>query len=238
MAKRLALCCGLFLLVCALAAAGDIAQFVDLGFSPDSKYFMFAQYGVQESDSHPYAEAFIVDVKANSFVPQGTRKASYSRPLEPGANPIGALATLLGDLAAQKKQYKIDRLETGRILYLLVNGASASNTLEFRDFQAGRKYKVDLLQPSTEGMQGVGASFHLVISIEENSGKLLTFTAGDPTFVRKGVRAYHISQVILAPDASSLVFVIQREEQDTKGNNVRYMVETVKVDSDPRPRAS
>jgi predicted secreted protein len=229
MAKRLALCCGLFVLACTLAAAGDIAQFVDLGFSPDSKYFMFAQYGVQESDSHPYAEAFIVDVKANAFVPQGARKASYSQPVEPGVSPIGALVTLVGDLSAQKKQYKIDHLVTGRILYLLVDGAAASNTLEFRDFQNERKYKIDLLQPSTEGLQGAGSSFHLVISVEESSGKVLTFTAGDPTFVRKGVRAYHISQVILAPDSHSLVFVIQREEQDTNGNNIRYMVETVKV---------
>ena len=43
------------------------------------------------------------------------------------------------------------------------------------------------------------------------------------------MKAYHIKQIILAPDGNSLVFLIQKEEQDTNGDNVRYMVETVSV---------
>ena len=43
------------------------------------------------------------------------------------------------------------------------------------------------------------------------------------------MKAYHIKQIILAPDGSSLVFLIQKEEQDTHGNNIRYLVETVRV---------
>ena len=43
------------------------------------------------------------------------------------------------------------------------------------------------------------------------------------------MKAYHIKQIILAPDGSSLVFLVQKEEQDTQGNNVRYMIETVRV---------
>jgi predicted secreted protein len=38
-----------------------------------------------------------------------------------------------------------------------------------------------------------------------------------------------VRQILLAPDGNSLVFVIQRDEQDTKGNNIRYMVETVRT---------
>ena len=32
-----------------------------------------------------------------------------------------------------------------------------------------------------------------------------------------GVKAYHIKEIILAPDNASLVFLIQKEEQDTRG---------------------
>jgi hypothetical protein len=38
-----------------------------------------------------------------------------------------------------------------------------------------------------------------------------------------------MKQIVLAPDGSSLVFVVQKEEQDTQGVNIRYMVETLKV---------
>ena len=42
------------------------------------------------------------------------------------------------------------------------------------------------------------------------------------------MKAYHIKQIILAPDGASLVFIVQKEEQDTRGSNIRYMVETVR----------
>ena len=55
MAKRVTLFWALFLLAALGASAGDIAQFVNLGFSADSKYFMFGQYGVSETTSSPFA---------------------------------------------------------------------------------------------------------------------------------------------------------------------------------------
>jgi predicted secreted protein len=43
------------------------------------------------------------------------------------------------------------------------------------------------------------------------------------------VKAYRVKQVILGPDGAALVFVIQRDEADAAGVNVRYMVETVRL---------
>ncbi len=43
------------------------------------------------------------------------------------------------------------------------------------------------------------------------------------------MKAYHVKQIILAPDGVSLVFLVQKEEQDTNGYNIRYMVETVRA---------
>ena len=51
-----------FVAVCGLLLAGDFATFQNLGFSADSKYFMFAQYGAVEKTALPYAELFVVDV--------------------------------------------------------------------------------------------------------------------------------------------------------------------------------
>ena len=222
MAKRVTLIGVLFLLVALAASAGDMAQFVNLGFSADSKYFMFGQYGVSEKTLAPYAETFVVDVAKNAFTAQGVRKVAYTRAAEPGTSGLGALLTVLGDALPQTRQYGIDHMLPGRLLYILVDGVPAEELLEFRDFQTGRSYAVRLIRSGT-------TSFHISASVTEKNGTVREITAGDPAIQRPGVKSYLVRQILLAPDGNSLVFVIQRDEQDTKGSNIRYMVETVRI---------
>jgi len=225
MSKRLALVWVLFLLAALAASAGDVAQFVNLGFSKDARYFMFGQFGIAEKDSTPWADTFIVDVPANAFASKGTKRFSGALPVDPGANGLGALLNALSDGLPRTKQLHIDHLATGRLLYVLLDGAQAADTLEFRDFQSGKSYKIALTQTAASG----GASFSISIAITEKDGTTRSLAAGDPSFKRSGVRAYHIKQIILAPDGGSLVFIVQKEEQDTRGSNIRYMVETVRA---------
>jgi predicted secreted protein len=228
MAKRLTLIGVLLLLGTFAASAGDIAQFVNLGFSADSKHFMFGQYGILEKSSCPWAETYIVEVASNSFAPRGTRKVAATVPVDPGASGLGALLNALAESLPQTKHFRIDHLLTGRLLYVLVDGEPASDALEFRDFPTGRAYTIRLEQSGGNG-NGGDASFHLSIAIEEKGGKTRTLTAGDPSYKRPGVKAYHIKQIVLAPDNSSLIFLIQKEERDSRGSNIRYMVEAVRV---------
>jgi len=223
MSRRLALVWALILLAAGVASAGDVAQFVNLGFSKDGKYFMFGQYGVGEKDSAAWADTYIVDVRANAFAPQGTQRVTGAQPVDPGSNGLGALLNALAVSLPRTKQLRIDHLSTGRLLYVLMDGAQAADSLEFRDFQTGRSYAVTLSQKApSDG----GASFSITVTVTEKDGASRSFTAGDPSYARTGVHAYHIKQIILAPDGASLVFVVQKEEQDTHGANVRYMVET------------
>jgi predicted secreted protein len=202
--------------------------FVNLGFSSDSKYFMFGQYGILEKNSTPWADSYIVDVRANAYAPRGSNRFSSAQPVEPGASAVGALLNTLNETTAQK-QYRIDHLLTGRLLYVLIDGQQAAETLEFRDFPSGRSYKVGLIQGTGTNDSYPSSSFSLAISIVEKDGKTRTLTAGNSSYRRWGVKAYHIKQIILAPDGKSLVFLIQKEEHDTHGSNIRYMVETVRV---------
>ena len=222
MAKRVTLIGVLFLLVALAASAGDMAQFVNLGFSADSKYFMFGQYGTSEKTLAPYAETFVVDVAKNAFTAQGVRKVAYTRAAEPGTSGLGALLTVLGDALPQTRQYGIDHMLPGRLLYILVDGVPAEELLEFRDFQTGRSYAVRLIRSGT-------TSFHISARVTEKNGTAREIIAGDPAIQRPGVKSYLVRQILLAPDGNSLVFVIQRDEQDTKGSNIRYMVETVRI---------
>lgn len=218
------------ILLAAVAAwSGDVAQFDNLGFSSDGRYFMFGQHGILEKTSYPYAELYIVDVPANAFAPQGTKKVSYATAVEPGATGLGALLNALGDMAAQKRQFRIDHLVTGRLLYLLVDGANPAETLEFRDFQAGTTYAMTLVQTAGTKDGGPAAAFHLKITVTGRDGTTKNYTVGSPNLLRAGVKAYRVKQVLLGPDGAALVVVIQRDEADGQGVNIRYMVETVRL---------
>jgi len=208
--------------------AGDIATFQNLGFSPDANTMMFAQYGVSQKSSFPYAEVYVVDVPSNRFVPGGVRTATYKNAVEPGQSGLGALFALLGEAGELVRKHRIDHTLTGRLVYILLNGEEPKHDLEFRDFQTGLRYRITLIQQSRGSGSAVEASFHLQVSIEKSGGGTTTHTVGLPDYWRKGVKRYRIKQVTLAPDNRSLVFVIEREEIDNGGDNIRYMVETLR----------
>ena len=146
MSKRLALVWVLFLLAALAASAGDVAQFVNLGFSKDARYFMFGQFGIAEKSSAAWADTFIVDVPANAYAFKGTRRFVGAQPVEPGGNGLGALLNALSEGLPRTNQFRIDHLATGRLLYVLLDGAQAPDSLEFRDFQSGRSYTIALTQ--------------------------------------------------------------------------------------------
>lgn len=50
------------------ALAADGAAFNPIGYSPDSRYFAFEQYGVQDGSGFPYWDVFVIDLRANEWV--------------------------------------------------------------------------------------------------------------------------------------------------------------------------
>lgn len=216
----------LFLGVGGLAVAGDSAKFQNLGFSEDSRYFMFAQYGASEGSGLPYAEAYTVDVRNNRFVSGGTLKSSSPVAIEPGNDGQGALFNLMEQILPLKKRYGIDHARSGRLVYILLDGVEPQAEVEFRDFGTGRRYRITLNQASAGSGAQIKSSFHLLVAVTEASGSVSNHTVGLPEHWRSGVRRYRIKQVLLAPDDRSVVVVIEREEQDGTGANIRFMVET------------
>ncbi len=229
--KRSALVVCILLSVGLAVWAGDIATFQNLGFSPNSRYLMFGQYGITDAASSPYADVFIVDIPGNSFVPNGVHSTAPKRVAEPFNNGIGALFTLLRDTTALVRKHAIDHYTTGRPLYILLDGNEPKKTLEFRDFESGAKYTVTLFQSASGSGENVSSSFHIYMTRAKGSSTR-SYTIGRPSYSRKGVKRYTIRQVLIAPDDRSLVFVIEKEEYNGSpaGYSVRYMVETVRLD--------
>ena len=223
--KRIILITALLFLSCSLFA-GDIAAFVDLGFSSDSKYFMFAQYGVNDK-SLPYADIFTVNVADNRFVQGGVLQEEYTIPITPGQEGFGALITLMrkGDDIAVT--YGINHMRTGRLVYILLNGEEPQDIIQFRDFQTGNNYSITLRQSSYGEGKNVSSSFFINATVERSSGKVANYTVGLPDYKRKQVKEYVIRKILVSPRDDALIFVIEKIEVGLSGSNVRYMVETL-----------
>jgi len=208
--------------------AGDLASFINLGFSEDSRYFMFAQYGMDGETSFPYSELYTVDVHTNQYVPGGVVKETFTTSPQIGQDGTGAMLSLFLDAKDEIEELDISPLLTGRLVYLLVNGAEPKSQISFRDFRHGSHYQVTLNQEQFGADDDLSAAFHINLSVTDSEGNIDTYTIGLPNYKRSGVRQYKIRRVFFSPDETSLVFVIEKEENDETGAiNIRYMVETV-----------
>ncbi len=202
--------------------AGDIANFINIGFSEDSRYYMFAQYGV--SDTAVYSEIYTVDVNKNSFIKTGINKKEYpvsSYPMDDGS---GAFYKGLVELSSQVQKNRVDPLLKGRCLYVNINGEPVLD-LEFRDFKTGKTYKINLLQSVSES-NGPESSFGLKILAENPGEPSKAYSAGSPSIKRAGVKGYSIKSIYLTPDEKSMVLVIAKSVADKDSVSVRYMIES------------
>jgi predicted secreted protein len=210
-------------------AAGDVASYVNLGFSINSRYFLFGYYGIDDASSQPYSELYLVDVHKNGFVPGGRMRGAYPVEVQAGQDGSGALFTLFSRNVEKIREYGIDHLRSGRVVYLLVNGAEPKSHIEFRDFQRKSTVSVDLLQSLQGSGRNIRSSFHLKLKVSDAAGSAREYTVGLPDYYREGVKSYRIKQVFYSPDEESLVFVLEKEELDGDGSDIRYMVETVRI---------
>jgi predicted secreted protein len=211
--------------------AGDVANFVNLGFSDDAETFMFGQYGIDSESSTPFAELYAVDVDENVFTDDGVRRARYTVDLVPGMDGSGALYTLLGESAELVDRYDINHLRPGRIVYLLVDGEEPKSSIEFRDFNTGNRFRVQLIQDRRGSGEDASAAFHIELRVTFSDGRVRERTIGLPDFYREGVSQYRISHVYLGPREDSVVLVVQKETLLESGKTVRYMVETAAIGS-------
>ncbi len=222
MTRRLTLTV-ILLTVTGFLSAGDIATFENLGFSKDSRIFLFGQYGLEADEAQPFAEIYAVDVTGNRFLSNGVFSLSSDEPLSLGQTGRGALYALLGDAQPLIAGRSIDHLQTGRPIYIRVSNNSSQDRVTFRDFNTDRRYDVRIIQEQRGAQETVSAAFHLEVSITQASGATRSFEVGRPGFFRDGVERYQITQILLGPDESALVMVIERIAAD---GSVRYMVET------------
>lgn len=74
---------GVVLAAAALAAppavAGDYASYQPIGFSSDGNVFAFEEYGVEDGSGFPYSTIYILDTRADSFLPGSPVRARVEK---------------------------------------------------------------------------------------------------------------------------------------------------------------
>jgi predicted secreted protein len=227
--KRMLILVSIILGLASAAFAGDVATLVNLGFSPDSGYFMFGFYGLDMAAGKPYAEIYVVDTKKNDFVRDGVYKGLYSVNLEPGWDASGAFYKLLSTTLGSANKYKIDHLQQGRLIYLSINGEEAGDALSFKDFKTQAQWDIRLIQQATEKDGAAVSSFGIELSIVDTAGKKTALSIGNPQIKRKDVLDYTMRQILVAPDGKTVVILVERSEKLGASKGIRYMVETFRL---------
>ena len=232
--RKLSFIFAVFLFLCISGLwAGDIASFVDLGFSPDGKTYMFAQYGVQSRTLRPWADLFVVDVPGNNFVSGGRVSFVNDSPVFAGQDGSGALYRVIAQNAALAERYRINHCLQGRSLYLSLNnnqdGALGLLPIEFTDFIGGVNYRATLV-PYVEGSgASLVSSFYINLESAARNGSRKTYTVGTPQIRRPLIASYHIRRVLVSPNDNSMIFVIEMKRQEGGDFDIRYMVETLRL---------
>jgi predicted secreted protein len=219
------------LMFCAFCLwAGDSASFVDLGFSPDGKVYMFAQYGVQAEALKPWADLYVVDVALNNFVSGGRVSYTHDSPIQAGQDGTGALYRLIAKNAGLAERYGINFPNQGQPLYIALdpNPPAAGETIEFRDFEAGKSYRASLVSSMEGSGQNLKSSFYINLE-SSGGGSSKTYTVGTPQIKRSLIASYNIKKVIINPKGDSIIFVIEMKKQGSGGVDTRYMVEALRL---------
>ena len=217
----------LFAALCVCAHAGDVANFVELGFSPDGKVYAFGQHGTEDKTLSAYADIFFVDVPKNEFVPGANLSSAPGE--TSGESSSAVFKQLKKKSALSMKRLAIDSDAGSRAIYAESRYAPHNDGLamSFRDFETGRSYDISLHQKINGSGEDASSTFYITAKITEHDGKEKSFTVGHPSFKRKGVVGYRISRILTNSTNSALVFVVEKEMHSTDGASVRYMVETV-----------
>lgn len=207
--------------------ANDVTNFNNLGFSDDSRWFLFAESGQIPEKNQVYANGYLVDVAANRFVKNGIRKVTYRGAVQAGYTDAGVLFNLLSEWNGFLKPYSINHINTGRPVYSLEPGSEPKNTLSYRDFFTKKNYEIELNQIKKENP--LKSSFFISVKVTDADGKQTAKMAGLPDFERPDVEGYFIRQIIISPNGQYIVFVVAKKMNVNGETAIRYMVETLSL---------
>lgn len=224
----------LFGFVAACACAGDVASFVDKGFTADGKYYVFGQYGVTDKNFQGWAELYQVDIEANDYVDSGIFKTKPTA-VTAGKNGKDVYEALEAKSYHYYKDVKTKPADIDHVFYILDDVKKAgTDPIEFKDFRSAdfenqNSYHVQLMPTITGSGKNVKSSFYIDVEKKDSEGNVVgKWKVGTPSIVRKGVNNYKIERIFCDASGTNIIFIIEKMIEDDTGISIRYMVEAAK----------
>jgi len=215
-------------------SAGDVATFVDMGFSEDGKYYVFGQYGKTDKKFQGWAEIYQVDIAANDYTDNGVFK---TKPSAVTADKKGreVFEALEGKSYYYFKDLKCETANMDHVLYILDDvNKSGTDEIVFKDFRSADLENADVynikLYPTVKGSgKNTRSSFYIMLEKKNAAGEVITSRKiGSPDINRKGVTNYKIERIFCDKSEKNLIFVIEKMMEDDTGTSIRYMIEAAK----------
>ena len=214
--------------------AGDVATFVDCGFSADGKYYVFGQYGKTDKKFQGWADIYQVDIEKNDYVDGGVFK------IKPSAVTSDKTGLEVYESLEAKNFYYLSKLKCEKpnmdhVLYILDDvNKSGTDEIVFTDFRGSdienqNTYHIKLI-PTVKGSgKNVKSSFYINLEKKDSEGNIIASKKiGSPDIVRKGVYNYKIERIMCDKSEKNLIFIVEKMIEDDTGISIRYMVEATK----------
>ena len=212
-------------LCCAALSAGDVATFVDKGFSEDGKYYVFGQYGRTDKKYQGWAEIYQVDIAKNDWVDGGVFKINPTAVTADKAG-VDVYESLEGKNYYYLRNLKCKTANADQVLYILddVNKTGTDEIVFTNTFHIQ-------LVPTINGKgKNVKSSFYIWVEKKDADGNTISKTkVGSPDVVRSGISNYKIERIMCDPSQTNFIFVIEKIQEDDTGISIRYMVEAAKI---------
>lgn len=229
--KKIFVCLLVMCIFSNLIFAGDVAEYVDLGFSPNGQYYVFGQYGITDKEFIPYAEIYTVDVAKNDFVKGAVFKTSVN---DSTKNSLAVYEDLYKKNKAVLDKYTGTPVSLDNTLYLRgPEDKDSSQEIIFKDFNNSTEeneifYYVSVVKNVNGYGKNAKSSFFISVERKDSNGNVLSRqVAGNPDFQRSGITDYLIRKIVTDNSGKSLVFEVEKRLEDSKGTSFRYMVETL-----------
>ncbi len=222
-------------LCCAALSAGDVATFVDKGFSEDGKYYVFGQYGRTDKKYQGWAEIYQVDIAKNDWVDGGVFKINPTAVTADKAG-VEVYEALEGKNYYYLRDLKCKVADADRVLYILDDvNKTGTDEIVFTDFNnstvdSPNTFHIQLVPTINGKGKNVKSSFYIWVEKKDADGNTISKTkVGSPDVVRSGISNYKIERIMCDPSQTNFIFVIEKIQEDDTGISIRYMVEAAKI---------
>lgn len=218
-----------------LAFAGDVAVFVEGGFSSDGNYYVFGEYGRADKTFRGWADIRVVDARRNVFVTGETFKTAPS-PATDGKTGREVYDSLAAKSWGAIKKYSCEKPSADQTLYICGDALKkGADKIEFKDFTAVLGSRADCSVVLSQSVVGSGpsarSSFFITLERRDESGNILSSQKiGSPDIWREGVTGYKIEKICCDKRGENIVFVVEKTAEDETGVLARYMVESARVE--------